>query len=69
DERDALFIGLQFRPSDSWDINFDAQISDRVQSEARHDLLFLQKRVTPGVTGENLITNSVGGILHWEGEE
>jgi TonB-dependent receptor len=69
DQRDALFIGLQFRPSDDWDINFDAQISDRTQAEARHDLLFLQKRVTPGVTGQNLITNNVGGILHWEGEE
>lgn len=69
DERDALFIGLQFRPSDAWDINFDAQISDRNQEEARHDFLFLQKRVTPGVTGENLITNSDGGVLYWEGEE
>lgn len=69
DERDAVFLGLQFRPSDAWDINFDAQVSDRTQAEARHDLLFLQKRVTPGVTGENLITNSVGGILHWEGQE
>ena len=69
DERDALFIGLQFRPSDNWDINFDAQLSDRTQSEARHDLLFLQKRVTPGVTGQNLITNQYGGILHWEGNE
>ncbi len=69
DERDAVFIGLQYKPADNLDINFDAQISDRIQSEARHDLLFLQKRVTPGVTGENLITNSVGGILHWEGEE
>ncbi|MDO6695080.1 TonB-dependent receptor [Aliiglaciecola sp. 3_MG-2023] len=69
DERDALFLGLQFQPNEAWDINFDAQISDRTQAEARHDLIFLQKRVTPGVTGENLITNSVGGILHWEGEE
>jgi len=69
DERDALFIGLQFQPSDAWDINLDAQISDRNQAEARHDLLFLQKRVTPGVTGQNLITNSAGGILHWEGQE
>lgn len=69
DERDALFIGLQFQPSDAWDINFDAQISDRNQAEARHDLLFLQKRVTPGITGQNLITNSVGGILHWEGQD
>ncbi|GAA0854766.1 TonB-dependent receptor [Aliiglaciecola litoralis] len=69
DERDSLFIGLQFQPSDAWDINFDAQISDRTQAESRHDLVFLQKRVTPGITGENLITNNVGGILHWEGEE
>ncbi|WP_445780558.1 TonB-dependent receptor [Shewanella sp.] len=69
DERDSVFLALQYRPSDVWDINFDAQLSDRTQEEARHDLLFLQKRVTPGVTGQNLITNDVGGILHWEGEE
>lgn len=69
DERDALFFALQYQPSSKWDINFDAQISDRTQAEARHDLIFLQKRVTPGVTGQNLITNDVGGILHWEGEE
>ena len=69
DERDALFVGIQFQPSDAWDINLDVQVSDRNQAEARHDLLFLQKRVTPGVTGQNLITNSVGGILHWEGQD
>jgi iron complex outermembrane recepter protein len=69
DERDAFFLAVQYRPSDAWDINIDAQLSDRVQEEARHDLLFLQKRVTPGVTGQNLITNDVGGILHWEGED
>lgn len=69
DERDALFVSLQYQPSEHWDINFDAQLSDRIQSEARHDLIFLQKRVTPGITGENLITNEVGGILHWEGNE
>ena len=69
DERDAFFFAVQYRPSGAWDINIDAQISDRIQQEARHDLLFLQKRVTPGVTGQNLITNDVGGILHWEGEE
>ncbi|MDO7085822.1 TonB-dependent receptor [Pseudocolwellia sp. AS88] len=69
DEREALFIALQYRPSESWDINFDAQISDRTQTESRHDLIFLQKRVTPGVTGQNLITNDVGGILHWEGSD
>jgi TonB-dependent receptor len=69
DERDALFIGLQFHPSQDWNINFDAQLSDRIQEEARHDLIYLQKRVTPGVTGQNLITNSDGGILHWQGAD
>jgi TonB-dependent receptor len=69
DERDAVFFAVQYQPSDEWDINFDAQVSDRTQQEARHDLIFLQKRATPGVTGPTLVTNSVGGILHWEGEE
>ncbi|MBC3765802.1 TonB-dependent receptor [Neptunicella marina] len=69
DERDAVFVALQFQPSDKWDINLDAQISNRTQAEARHDLLFLQKRATPGVSGPTLVTNSVGGILHWEGED
>ena len=69
DEREALFIALQYRPSDKWDINLDVQLSDRDQAESRHDLIFLQKRVTPGVTGESLVTNDVGGILQWAGEE
>ncbi|WP_420196323.1 TonB-dependent receptor [Gayadomonas joobiniege] len=69
DERDALFFAVQYQPALDWDINLDMQISDRVQKEARHDLVFLQKRVTPGITGPTLVTNSVGGILHWEGNE
>lgn len=69
DERDAIFLAMQYQPSSEWDINFDAQISDRTQKEARHDLIFLQKRATPGLTGPTLVTNDVGGILHWEGEE
>ncbi|TMO72821.1 TonB-dependent receptor [Pseudoalteromonas sp. S3785] len=69
DERDAIFFAMQYQPSSEWDINFDAQISDRTQKEARHDLIFLQKRATPGLTGPTLVTNDVGGILHWEGEE
>lgn len=69
DERDAVFFALQYQPSAAWDINIDTQISDRTQQEARHDLIFLQKRATPGITGPTLVTNDVGGILHWEGEE
>lgn len=69
DERDSVFFALQYQPSAEWDINFDTQISDRTQREARHDLIFLQKRATPDVTGPTLVTNDVGSILHWEGEE
>ncbi|MFY8328765.1 TonB-dependent receptor [Pseudoalteromonas sp. ZZD1] len=69
DERDALFVAFQYQPSDAWDINLDIQLSDRIQQEARHDLIFLQKRATPGITGPTLVTNQAGGILHWEGEE
>ncbi|AFU99272.2 TonB-dependent receptor [Simiduia agarivorans] len=68
DERDSFFVSLQYQPSERWDINFDAQVSNRTQAEERHDLVFEQKRVTPGVTGENLVTNAAGGILHWEGD-
>ncbi len=67
DERDSIFFALQYQPSEDWDINLDTQISDRTQAEDRHDLIFEQKRVTPGVTGETLVTNGNGGILHWEG--
>lgn len=69
DERDALFLAVQYQPSADWDINLDAQVSDRVQREARHDLIFLQKRAIPGLTGPTLVTNDVGGILHWEGQD
>lgn len=69
DERDAFFFAMQYQPNEQWDINLDAQISSRKQAEARHDLIWLQKRATPGVTGPTLETNEVGGILHWEGEE
>lgn len=69
DERDALFLAVQYQPSADWDINLDAQVSDRVQQEARHDLIFLQKRAIPGLTGPTLVTNDVGGILHWEGQD
>ena len=69
DERDAFFLAMQYQPNESWDINIDTQYSKRVQREARHDLIFLQQRAIPGLTGPTLVTNSVGGILHWEGQD
>ncbi|CAA0090898.1 Uncharacterised protein [Zhongshania aliphaticivorans] len=67
DERDSYFAAFQFQPNDDWDINLDMQFSERVQAEERHDLIFEQKRVTPGVTGSTLVTTESGVIKHWEG--
>lgn len=51
DERDSAFVALQWQPNDKFDFNVDAQWSERVQSEDRHDLNFSNmKRNTSGVT-------------------
>ncbi len=69
DERDAVFVALQFQPNDKTDINFDLQQSERIQAEQRHDLNFANmKRATPGVTGENLVVSDTGTVLEWMGE-
>ncbi|BFM10132.1 hypothetical protein R50072_02850 [Simiduia litorea] len=68
DERDSFFVALQYQPSDAWDINIDAQVSDRIQAEERHDLNFDQKRATVGVTGPSLLVDSNNQIIHWEGD-
>lgn len=67
EERDSYFLALQFQPNDAWDINLDVEVSDRLQEEERHDLLFEQKRSTPGVTGPSLVASDTGAIQHWEG--
>jgi len=69
DERDAVFVALQWQPSEDWDINFDMQLSERVQAEQRHDLNFAnQKRSTDGVTAPGLVTTASGAIVEWFGE-
>ncbi|WP_066959615.1 TonB-dependent receptor [Microbulbifer sp. Q7] len=69
DERDSVFVALQFQPNDKTDINFDLQQSERIQSELRHDLNFANmKRVTPGVTAESLVVTDSGTVLNWAGE-
>lgn len=68
DERDSVFVALQFQPNDKTDINFDLQQSERIQSEQRHDLNFANmKRVTPGVTAESLVVTDTGTVLNWQG--
>ncbi|MBY6190746.1 TonB-dependent receptor [Microbulbifer agarilyticus] len=69
DERDSVFVALQFQPNDKTDINFDLQQSERVQSEQRHDLNFNNmKRVTAGVTADSLVVTDSGTVLNWEGD-
>ena len=69
DQRDALFVALQFQPNDDWDINLDFQRSVRTQREERHDLNFAeQRRVTPGVTPEALMTTDTGAVLAFANE-
>ncbi|BFM10125.1 hypothetical protein R50072_02780 [Simiduia litorea] len=72
DERDAFFFAVQYQPSEAWDINVDAQISDRTQAEERHDINFDQKRATfedgAPLTGQTLVVDSNNQIVHWEGD-
>lgn len=63
DERDSAFLALQWQPNDRLDINVDAQWSERVQSEDRHDLNFSNmKRNTDGVTLESLVFQPNGVV-------
>ncbi len=69
DDREAFFVALQWQPNERWDINLDVELSERTQSELRHDLNFAnQKRATDGVTGPNLVTLPSGAITSWLGE-
>lgn len=55
DERDAVFLALQWQPNSRWDFNFDVQYSERVQEEDRHDFAFVNmRRNTVGTTFDSL---------------
>ena len=48
DDRESVFLAMQWQPSDRLDVNFDYQLSDRVFTETRNDLVFAeQRRVNP----------------------
>ncbi|MEO1662752.1 MAG: TonB-dependent receptor [Pseudomonadota bacterium] len=72
DQRDAFFGQLQWQPNERWDINFDAQWSERSQQELRSDLTFnggrrndtsLNVAGTDTTSFDSLITNGNSGIL------
>ncbi len=57
DDRESVFLAMQWQPSDRWDVNFDYQLSDRGFTETRNDLVFAeQRRVNP----EGLVINASG---------
>ena len=59
DDRESFFLAMQWQPSDRVDVNFDYQLSDRVFTETRNDLVFAeQRRVNP----EGLVISPSGII-------
>lgn len=44
DDRESIFAAVQWRPSETFEVNIDAQYSDRVFSETRNDFLFPNSR-------------------------
>ena len=54
DERESVFAAVQWQPNDRLDINFDAQLSERIAEEDRRDLVFSEAR--RGI--ENLVSDN-----------
>lgn len=64
DKRDAVFGAIQFRPTDTLDINLDVQYSDRTFVESRRDLNISEGRngLTNVVYDENGVVQSLNGL-------
>lgn len=64
DKRDAAFGAIQFRPTDTLDINLDVQYSKRTFVESRRDLNLSEARygLTNVVYDENGIVQSLNGL-------
>ncbi|MCF2948734.1 TonB-dependent receptor [Paraglaciecola aquimarina] len=44
DSRDSIFGAVQWRPNESFEMNFDAEFAERLFSEKRNDLVFASSR-------------------------
>lgn len=64
DKRDAVFGAIQWRPTDTLDINLDVQYSDRTFVESRRDLNISEARngLTNVVYDENGVVQSLNGL-------
>lgn len=64
DKRDAVFGAIQFRPTDTLDINLDVQYSDRTFVESRRDLNISEGRngLTNVIYDENGVVQSLDGL-------
>jgi len=62
-DRDAIMGNIQWQPNDQWDINLDAQWSDRSDVEDRANLVLAdgRRRITP------IEVSDTGALLAWEG--
>ena len=63
EDRDAIITAVQWQPNDDWDINFDAQWSDREYFEDRHDLYLDdgRRRIADWVTDDDHVLQSYSG--------
>lgn len=64
DKRDAVFGAIQWRPTDTLDINLDVQYSDRTFVESRRDLNISEARngLTNVIYDENGVVQSLSGL-------
>ena len=76
DDRESLFLAVQWQPNDRLEINIDGQVSDRTFTEVRNDLVFAENRRidSPDVSlddrlpGDLLVTPN-GAVLSFTNEQ
>ena len=69
DDRDSIFSAFQFRTDGGTDVNVDFELSDRVFSEIRNDLVFAEhRRMTSGLTADSLVAAPDGAIASFINE-
>ena len=65
DDRESIFVNMQWRPNDRLELHYDHQYSDRGFTEQRNDLVFAeQRRIHP----EGLVLSPSGVIVEFSNE-